>query len=84
MLQIRSLFINGKQKWARFDMHGNFVEQTDAPGNVENWEILCKFRFGVPRHHNHSFNTSLIALISSHANMGTDSLPHHLLVGPDQ
>lgn len=55
MLQISSLFINGKQKWARFDMHGNFIEQIDAPGNIENWDILCE--------------TILLFLLIAHCNM---------------
>lgn len=36
-----SLYINSKRKWARFDMRGKFLDQTEAPDINDEWEILC-------------------------------------------
>lgn len=36
-----SLYINSKRKWARFDMRGKFLDQTEAADITDEWEILC-------------------------------------------
>lgn len=40
-----SLYINSKRKWARYDMRGKFLDQTDAPDIDGDWEILCMLVF---------------------------------------
>lgn len=42
-LYIFSLFINGKRKWARFDMRGKLLDQTEALSITNEWEILSMF-----------------------------------------
>lgn len=38
-----SLFINGKRKWARYDMRGKLIDQFDAVNVTNEWEILSIF-----------------------------------------
>lgn len=75
-----SLFVHTKQKWAQFDMRGNFVDRFEAKGVDNDWEMLCKNLSIGKWVRTLSIQSKSFPLFQSYADVWAHEISHNLLV----